>query len=98
MFSIAYLQFVTDAEGSGCLFFDFYRVLSVARPTPGCNCHPDSGRPFFWLFENVLSMKMIERIRISRFLQCYPIVADGRAVSAAARPRLFWGNLPNMRQ
>nr|XP_026693797.1 DNA (cytosine-5)-methyltransferase 3A-like isoform X1 [Ciona intestinalis] len=85
-----------DQEGTGCLFFDFFRVLRAAEP-PRCDCdNKEHQRPFFWLFENVLSMKMVERERISRFLQCQPVVANGRAVSAAARPRLFWGNLPGL--
>ncbi|XP_039266747.1 DNA (cytosine-5)-methyltransferase 3C-like isoform X2 [Styela clava] len=81
-----------DAEGSGCLFFDFYRVLRTVEP-------PRSQQkiPFFWLFENVVSMKGIEKQRISRFLQCEAKMADARNVSAAARPRLFWGNIPGLK-
>ncbi|KAF0023810.1 hypothetical protein F2P81_024440 [Scophthalmus maximus] len=37
-------------EGTGRLFFEFYRLLHEARPKPG------DGRPFFWLFENVVAM------------------------------------------
>nr|CAB3239268.1 DNA (cytosine-5)-methyltransferase 3A-like [Phallusia mammillata] len=92
-----------DPEGSGCLFFDFYRVLRAAQPSPspaGCNCDVtgQGSRPFFWLFENVVSMKLVERHRISRFLQCEPVSANAQHVSAAARPRLFWGNIPGLQK
>lgn len=70
----------------------------TARPSASCHNSGETSRPFFWLFENVLSMKKVERERISRFFECDPIVADARVVSAAARPRLFWGNLPHMKQ
>lgn len=85
-----------DAEGSGCLFFDFYRVLRTIEPPRGIDGRKTE-RPFFWLFENVVSMKGIEKRRICRFLQCEPKMADARNVSAAARPRLFWGNLPGLK-
>lgn len=84
-----------DPEGTGCLFFDFYRVLKIIEP-PRHNRESGQARPFFWLFENVVSMKGIEKQRISRFLQCEPRMADARCVSAAARPRLFWGNVPGL--
>uniref|UniRef100_H2YJ39 DNA (cytosine-5-)-methyltransferase n=1 Tax=Ciona savignyi TaxID=51511 RepID=H2YJ39_CIOSA len=84
-----------DSDGTGCLFFDFYRILRAAEP-PRCECNAGKSRPFFWLFENVLSMKLLERRRISRFLQCQPVKANASTVSAAARPRLFWGNLPGL--
>ncbi|XP_076802644.1 DNA (cytosine-5)-methyltransferase 3B-like isoform X1 [Clavelina lepadiformis] len=91
-----------DCEGTGRLFFDFFRILQAARPprpTPDCSCDAKNrSRPFFWLFENVVSMKLENRDDISRFLSCDPVVADARLVSAASRPRLFWGNLPGLRQ
>lgn len=86
-----YRRGLLDPEGSGILFFEYVRCLNVARLSA------DPERPFFWMFENVLSMKLIERARISRHLRCNPIVADAKHVSAAARPRLFWGNIPGIR-
>ena len=50
-------------EGTGRLFFEFFRILSYAKP------HPDHKRPFFWMFENVVSMKAQDKQTISRFLQ-----------------------------
>lgn len=41
-------------------------------------------------------MKLIEKTRISRHLRCNPVVANAKHVSAAARPRLFWGNIPGI--
>ncbi|XP_064411609.1 DNA (cytosine-5)-methyltransferase 3A isoform X3 [Latimeria chalumnae] len=77
-------------EGTGRLFFEFYRLLHEARPKIGDN------RPFFWLFENVVAMGVSDKRDISRFLECNPVMIDAKEVSAAHRARYFWGNLPGM--
>uniref|UniRef100_A0A8D3E5R9 DNA (cytosine-5-)-methyltransferase n=1 Tax=Scophthalmus maximus TaxID=52904 RepID=A0A8D3E5R9_SCOMX len=77
-------------EGTGRLFFEFYRLLHEARPKPG------DGRPFFWLFENVVAMGVSDKRDISRFLESNPVMIDAKEVSAAHRARYFWGNLPGM--
>ncbi|XP_016889229.1 DNA (cytosine-5)-methyltransferase 3A-like isoform X10 [Cynoglossus semilaevis] len=77
-------------EGTGRLFFEFYRLLHEARPKPG------DERPFFWLFENVVAMGVSDKRDISRFLECNPVMIDAKEVSAAHRARYFWGNLPGM--
>uniref|UniRef100_A0A673B1S6 DNA (cytosine-5-)-methyltransferase n=1 Tax=Sphaeramia orbicularis TaxID=375764 RepID=A0A673B1S6_9TELE len=53
-------------EGTGRLFFEFYRLLHETRPKPG------DERPFFWLFENVVAMGVSDKRDISRFLECNP--------------------------
>lgn len=50
-------------EGTGRLFFEFYRLLHEARPKDG------DDRPFFWLFENVVAMGVSDKRDISRFLE-----------------------------
>nr|XP_020463587.1 DNA (cytosine-5)-methyltransferase 3A isoform X3 [Monopterus albus] len=77
-------------EGTGRLFFEFYRLLHEARPKNG------EDRPFFWLFENVVAMGVSDKRDISRFLECNPVMIDAKEVSAAHRARYFWGNLPGM--
>ncbi|XP_046895452.1 DNA (cytosine-5)-methyltransferase 3B isoform X1 [Hypomesus transpacificus] len=77
-------------EGTGRLFFEFYRLLSEARPKEG------EERPFFWMFENVVAMGVNDKRDISRFLECNPVMIDAIEVSAAHRARYFWGNLPGM--
>ncbi|XP_031435609.1 DNA (cytosine-5)-methyltransferase 3A-like isoform X2 [Clupea harengus] len=77
-------------EGTGRLFFEFYRLLHEARPKEG------DRRPFFWLFENVVAMGVSDKRDISRFLECNPVMIDAKEVSAAHRARYFWGNLPGM--
>ncbi|XP_037606466.1 DNA (cytosine-5)-methyltransferase 3A-like isoform X5 [Sebastes umbrosus] len=77
-------------EGTGRLFFEFYRLLHEARPKPG------DERPFYWLFENVVAMGVSDKRDISRFLECNPVMIDAKEVSAAHRARYFWGNLPGM--
>ncbi|KAG7477909.1 hypothetical protein MATL_G00074510 [Megalops atlanticus] len=77
-------------EGTGRLFFEFYRLLSAAKPKEG------EDRPFFWLFENVVAMGVSDKRDISRFLECNPVMIDAIDVSAAHRARYFWGNLPGM--
>ncbi|CAI5648909.1 unnamed protein product [Oreochromis niloticus] len=76
--------------GTGRLFFEFYRLLSEAKPKEGEN------RPFFWMFENVVAMAVNDKRDISRFLECNPVMIDAIEVSAAHRARYFWGNLPGM--
>ncbi|XP_058034201.1 DNA (cytosine-5)-methyltransferase 3B [Ahaetulla prasina] len=77
-------------EGTGRLFFEFYHLLNYTRPKAG------EDRPFFWLFENVVSMRVNDKRDISRFLECNPVMIDAVKVSAAHRARYFWGNLPGM--
>ncbi|XP_054398102.1 DNA (cytosine-5)-methyltransferase 3B isoform X8 [Pongo abelii] len=77
-------------EGTGRLFFEFYHLLNYSRPKEG------DDRPFFWMFENVVAMKVGDKRDISRFLECNPVMIDAIKVSAAHRARYFWGNLPGM--
>lgn len=55
--------YLTVSEGTGRLFFEFYRLLHEARPKDG------DDRPFFWLFENVVAMGVSDKRDISRFLE-----------------------------
>ncbi|KAF4795832.1 DNA (cytosine-5)-methyltransferase 3B [Turdus rufiventris] len=77
-------------EGTGRLFFEFYHLLNFARPKAG------EERPFFWMFENVVAMRLNDKRDISRFLECNPVMVDAIKISAAHRARYFWGNLPGM--
>lgn len=51
------------SEGSGRLFFEYYRLLNILKPKE------DDPRPFFWLFENVVLMETKTKTDISRFLE-----------------------------
>ncbi|KAA8591366.1 hypothetical protein FQN60_002309 [Etheostoma spectabile] len=77
-------------EGTGRLFFEFYRLLTLLKPKE------DDDRPFFWLFENVVFMSAHDKSDICRFLECNPVLIDAVKVSPAHRARYFWGNLPGM--
>ncbi|XP_061682812.1 DNA (cytosine-5)-methyltransferase 3B-like isoform X2 [Syngnathoides biaculeatus] len=77
-------------EGSGRLFFDFYRILQMLKPKE------EDHRPFFWLFENVVFMNIHDKVNICRFLECNPVLVDAVKVSPAHRARYFWGNIPGM--
>ncbi|XP_077406186.1 DNA (cytosine-5)-methyltransferase 3C-like isoform X2 [Vanacampus margaritifer] len=77
-------------EGSGRLFFDFYRILQLLKPKE------EDQRPFFWLFENVVFMNTHDKVNICRFLECNPVLVDAVKVSPAHRARYFWGNIPGM--
>ncbi|XP_069382324.1 uncharacterized protein [Paralichthys olivaceus] len=77
-------------EGTGRLFFEFYRILQLLKPKDG------DPRPFFWLFENVVFMNTHDKVNICRFLECNPVVVDAVKVSPAHRARHFWGNIPGM--
>lgn len=54
---------VCPAEGTGRLFFEFYRLLTLMKPKE------DDNRPFFWLFENVVFMSAHDKSDICRFLE-----------------------------
>lgn len=58
---------LTNIEGTGRLFFEFYHLLNYTRPKEGDN------RPFFWMFENVVAMKVNDKKDISRFLAVSPL-------------------------
>ncbi|KAG7224387.1 hypothetical protein INR49_004729, partial [Caranx melampygus] len=51
-------------EGTGRLFFEYYRILQLLKPKEG------DPRPFFWLFENVVFMNTHDKVNICRFLEC----------------------------
>lgn len=51
------------AEGTGRLFFDYYRILQWLKPKE------DDPRPFFWLYENTVAMNTCNKISICRFLE-----------------------------
>ncbi|KAM4736751.1 uncharacterized protein FYW61_004416 [Anableps anableps] len=77
-------------EGTGRLFFEYYRILQLLKPKE------DDHRPFFWLFENVVFMNTHDKVNICRFLECNPVLVDAVKVSPAHRARYFWGNIPGM--
>ncbi|XP_029012266.1 uncharacterized protein LOC114858816 [Betta splendens] len=77
-------------EGTGRLFFEYYRILDLLKPKE------DDPRPFFWLFENVVFMNTHDKVNICRFLECNPVLVDAVKVSPAHRARCFWGNIPGM--
>ncbi|KAF7655055.1 hypothetical protein LDENG_00061180, partial [Lucifuga dentata] len=77
-------------EGTGRLFFEFYRILHLLKPKE------EDSRPFFWLFENVVFMNTHDKVNICRFLECNPVLVDAVKVSPAHRSRYFWGNIPGM--
>uniref|UniRef100_A0A8C1Q8Q1 DNA (cytosine-5-)-methyltransferase n=1 Tax=Cyprinus carpio TaxID=7962 RepID=A0A8C1Q8Q1_CYPCA len=77
-------------EGTGRLFFEYYRLLNVMKPKE------DDPQPFFWLFENVMFMETQVKADICRFLECNPVLVNAVKVSPAHRARYFWGNIPGM--
>uniref|UniRef100_A0A8C1Z7J0 DNA (cytosine-5-)-methyltransferase n=1 Tax=Cyprinus carpio TaxID=7962 RepID=A0A8C1Z7J0_CYPCA len=77
-------------EGTGRLFFEYYRLLNVMKPKE------DDPQPFFWLFENVVFMETQVKADICRFLECNPVLVNAVKVSPAHRARYFWGNIPGM--
>ncbi|KAF7210638.1 DNA (cytosine-5)-methyltransferase 3B-like [Nothobranchius furzeri] len=77
-------------EGTGRLFFEYFRILQLLKPKE------DNPLPFFWLFENVVFMNTHDKVNICRFLECNPVLVDAVKVSPAHRARYFWGNIPGM--
>lgn len=67
------------------LFFKCVDILRVIRPK-------------FFLFENVASMKNIDRNIITETLGVAPIKINSALVSAQTRNRYYWTNIPNVVQ
>ena len=66
------------------LFFEFVRLLKELKPK-------------YFLLENVKMKKESEAI-ITNFLEVEPIEINSSLVSAQNRRRLYWTNIPNIRQ
>lgn len=67
------------------LFFEYVRLLEEVKPT-------------WWILENVASMTRESRNRISEILGMEPVMIDAALVSAQSRKRLFWTNIPDLKQ
>uniref|UniRef100_A0A673KIW6 DNA (cytosine-5-)-methyltransferase n=1 Tax=Sinocyclocheilus rhinocerous TaxID=307959 RepID=A0A673KIW6_9TELE len=80
-------------EGTGRLFFEYYRLLNVMKPKE------DDPQPFFWLFENVVFMQTQVKADISLTFYIFFLESwdhDSHKLSPAHRARYFWGNIPGM--
>ena len=66
------------------LFFEFVRLLKEAKPK-------------YFLLENVRMRKSSQDI-ISECLGCEPIEINSNLVSAQNRKRLYWTNIPDIKQ
>jgi site-specific DNA-cytosine methylase len=71
-------------DGKSGLFWEFVRVLNEVKPK-------------FFLLENVKMKKDWEDV-ISKSLGVNPIEINSSLVSAQNRPRLYWTNIPNIKQ
>lgn len=50
-------NFSTDTLGTGPMFFEFYRIWNILKQT---------NEPFYWMFENVCHMEVVNRDTISK--------------------------------
>jgi DNA (cytosine-5)-methyltransferase 3A len=66
------------------LFFEFVRLLEETKPK-------------YFLLENV-KMKKLSQDIISSSLGCEPVEINSNLVSAQNRRRLYWTNIPNIKQ
>ena len=71
-------------ERSG-LFWEYYRALITVKPK-------------YYLFENVASMKKTDKKTITKFLGVEPIMINSALVSGQQRKRLYWTNIPEVKQ
>src|SRR3990172_10030770 len=67
------------------LFFEYVRIR-------------DEVKPKWWILENVASMSDASRDHMSEVLGVKPILIDAALVSAQARRRYFWTNIPGVQQ
>lgn len=72
-------------EGKSGLFWEYLRLLKETQPK-------------YFLFENVIMKKKEWEDIISNALGVKPILIDSKLVSAQRRPRLYWTNIPNVKQ
>lgn len=54
-------MYVLDPNGTGILFFDYYRILEHLKLI-----NKQENREFFWMFENVKNMENITKDIISK--------------------------------
>ena len=73
-----------DGSRSG-LFWEYVRILHEAKPK-------------YFILENVNSMPKEAKDIITKTLGVEPIMIDAALVSAQRRKRLFWTNIPNVKQ
>lgn len=66
------------------LFFEFVRLKNETKPK-------------YWMLENVGMLKAHQDV-ISGYLGTEPIFINSRLVSAQDRKRLYWTNIPNIKQ
>ena len=67
------------------LFYEYYRLLQEVKPT-------------YFLLENVGSMRKNDEEVITELLGVKPIKINSKVVSAQLRNRLYWTNIPNIKQ
>jgi len=67
------------------LFFEYIRLLREVKPK-------------YFLLENVASMKAADRDEITRIIWVEPIMINSALVSAQNRKRLYWTNIPWVKQ
>mgnify|MGYP002621777903 CR=1 FL=1 len=68
-------------EGVSRLFWEYVRALKIIKPR-------------FFLFENVASMRKVDKKIITEQLGVEPIRIDSQLFSAQKRNRLYWTNIP----
>ena len=74
----------TGFDGKSKLFWEYVRLLKETKPT-------------YFLLENVVMKKEWEQV-ITDALGVEPIKINSRLVCGANRPRLYWTNIPNIKQ
>lgn len=74
----------TGFDGKSKLFWEYVRVLKEVKPA-------------YFLFENVKMKKEWEQV-ITDALEVEPILINSKVVCGANRQRLYWTNIPNVRE
>jgi DNA-cytosine methyltransferase len=67
------------------LFYEYVRLLKELQPR-------------YFVFENVHSMTLKDREIITSILKVQPVIIDAALVSAQRRKRIFWTNIPGLKQ
>ena len=72
-------------KGESMLFWEYLRILKEVKPK-------------YFLLENVNSMKKIDKDKITELMEVSPIIINSDLLTAQHRSRMYWTNIPNIKQ
>ncbi len=78
-----------DEKGQSKLFYEYARILGHV-----CQLYETNDHPVWFLLENVASMSIKDRAKITDTVGINPSEIDSAKVTGVHRKRLYWHNIP----